>query len=152
MFFNFQDKELQNKYFELLKIVGSLSNLFAESNVPYLYYRAAENIFCKSFNADNLSRSDCSADARKSNIGIGLKTFLNNNGRTFQKIAEFNKERSKYSSKNEVENLILEVSKLRNKRIESTKVIHGVSDMIYHCVAREAKKKTKTSFEEIYKK
>jgi hypothetical protein len=63
----------QENYLELLKMAGSLSNLFADSKIPYLNYRVAENIFCRAFSADNLSRSDCSADARKENTGIGLK-------------------------------------------------------------------------------
>ena len=86
MFLTLQNDDSRKKYFELLKTICSISRLFSDSNVPYLYYRVAENIFCKAFDADNLSRSDCSADARKDNIGIGLKTFLNNNGKTYQKI------------------------------------------------------------------
>lgn len=45
MFLISQNNECKNKYFELLKSVGSLSGIFSESSVPYLYYRAAENIF-----------------------------------------------------------------------------------------------------------
>src|SRR5699024_10945316 len=86
-------KECERKfYIELLQVTGSLSNLFAESENPFLYYRAMENIFCKAFDANNLSRSDVSADASKDKIGIGLKTFLHQNGRTYQKVAEFNRE------------------------------------------------------------
>ncbi|MBA4320995.1 MAG: NgoFVII family restriction endonuclease, partial [Flavobacterium sp.] len=140
MFIGLQEKQKADKYYELLQIVGCLSNLFSESNVPYLYYRAAENIFCKAFEADNLSRSDCSVDARKNNLGIGLKTFLNNNGKTYQKIAEFNKDRKSYSNKSELEDFIVKISSLRNKRIESTRAIHGVNNVIYHCVAREENK------------
>ena len=91
-FFKNQIVGEQIKYIELLKVTGALSNLFAESENPFLYYRAMENIFCKAFNADNLSRGDVSADASKNSIGIGLKTFLHMNGKTFQKVAEFNRE------------------------------------------------------------
>lgn len=140
MFLISQNNEYKDKYFELLKSVSSLSGLFSESNVPYLYYRAAENIFCKAFEADNLSRSDCSADARKDNIGIGLKTYLNNNGNTYQKVAEFNKDRSSYVRNKDIESIVYKIADLRNKRIESTKTIHGVDRMIYHCVAREVNK------------
>ena len=111
--------------------------MFSDNNIPYLYYRAAENIFCKAFEADNLSRSDCSADASKDSIGIGLKTFLNNNGRTYQKVAEFNKNRSSYMEKNKIDNMVFDIANMRNKRIESTKTIHGIDSIIYHCVARE---------------
>jgi hypothetical protein len=54
MFFNYQPYYKQEEYLELLRLVGSLSNLFSENPVPYLYYRVAENIFCKSFDAENL--------------------------------------------------------------------------------------------------
>lgn len=135
MFIN-EKTENRYEYVLLLKAVGSLSNLFTESKVPYLYYRAHENIFCKTLEAENLSRSDCSADAKKKRIGIGLKTFLNGNGRTFQKIAEFNKEMHLYSDLTE-KKMIEKVSELRNKRIQSTMAIHGIDKMIYHCTARE---------------
>lgn len=139
MFLHNQEIEQQEKYYELLQIVGGLSNLFSDSDVPYLYYRAAENVFCKAFEADNLSRSDCSADASKDFMGIGLKTFLNNNGKSYQKVAEFNKDRALYTieGKIDVDNLITNVTDLRNKRIMSTQRIHNIEDMIYHCVVRE---------------
>lgn len=69
----------------MLKVTGSLSNLFTNSENPYLYYRAMENIFCKAFKANNLSRSDISVDAGKNGMGIGLKTFLQENRKSFQK-------------------------------------------------------------------
>ena len=72
MFYDLQAKELQEKYKQMLKIMGQLSNLFSENECPYLAYRAHENIFCKYLEAENLARSDCSADAKKDRIGIGL--------------------------------------------------------------------------------
>ncbi len=36
--------------------------------------------------------------------------------------------------------MVFKIASLRNKRIESTKTIHGVDKMIYHCVARENNK------------
>jgi len=140
MFITLQNDANKEKYFELLKMIGGLSKLFSDSPIPYLYYRSAENIFCKAFGADNLSRSDCSADARVSDLGLGLKTFLNNNGKTFQKIAEFNKNRKDYIEESNIEKLIDRIIYMRNKRIESTKTIHGIDTMIYHCVAREKDK------------
>ena len=135
MFIN-EKKENQNEYILLLKAAGSLSNLFSENKAPYLYYRAHENIFCEALEAENLSRSDCSADAKKGRVGIGLKTFLNGNGRTFQKVAEFNKERHLYADLTG-NKLAEKVSELRNKRIQSTMAVHGIYKMIYHCTARE---------------
>jgi hypothetical protein len=81
MFFNQQDIITQNKYELLLRIIGALSKLSSDnSSIPYLYYRMAENIFCRAFGAKNLSRSDISVDASKDAYGIGLKTFLHKNG------------------------------------------------------------------------
>lgn len=138
MFFSQQPKSNIEEYYNLLKIVGSLSNLFSDSATPYLYYRAAENIFCKAFEADNLSRSDCSADASKQAVGIGLKTYLNNSGNTFQKIAEFNRDRNNYHELiKDPAGLVRYISSLRNKRLESTQVIHSLDNLIYHCVTRQ---------------
>lgn len=137
-FFFKQDEESRKLYTDLLKMMGLLSNLFAESKNPFLYYRAMENIFCKAFNADNFSRSDVSADAGKNGIGIGLKTFLQNNGNTFQKIAEFNKE--SYLLRNLTgTDLVRMVSEMRNQRIESTMRICNLYDMMYHLVTRSNK-------------
>ena len=117
-----QEKEKQDLYIELLEVTGSLSNLFAESNSPFIYYRAMENIFCKVFDADDYSRSDISVDAGKDGVGIGLKTFLQNNGNTFQKIAEFNKESYVFEGLDNIA-LVKSVSEMRNERINSTKRI-----------------------------
>lgn len=141
MFLENQSKSSINEYFSLLKIVGGISNLFSDSDIPYLYYRAAENIFCKAFDANNLSRGDTSADASKGSIGIGLKTFLNYSGNTLQKVAEFNRDRIAYHEL--IENpkeFIKYISLLRNKRIEATKGIHSVDTLLYHCVTREKDK------------
>lgn len=137
MFISSQSKNQLDDYIDLLQRVGSLSGLFSDSSTPYLYYRAAENIFCKAFEAENHSRSDTSADASKGKIGFGLKTFLNGRGKSWQKVAEFNKDRKSYSKlKNDPEQLVSVVSNLRNKRIDFAKSIHDVDSMIYHCVSR----------------
>lgn len=137
-FFMKQSEDRKKLYIDLLEVTGSLSNLFADSNNPFLYYRAMENIFCKAFKANNLSRSDVSADAGKDGIGIGLKTFLQNNGNTFQKIAEFNKESYLLRDLKGLE-LIKKVSEMRNERIKSTMRICDLSDMMYHLVTRSDK-------------
>ena len=62
MFYENQPVEQRENYKSMLALIGSLSNLFADSETPMLYYRAHENAFCKYFEADNLSREDCSAD------------------------------------------------------------------------------------------
>jgi hypothetical protein len=135
MFYNTENKELQNKYMEYLKLTGSLSKLFSDSLAPYLYYRAAENIFCLAFEAENLSRSDISIDAKKENIGFGLKTFLHGNGKTFQKVAEFNAVRNEYANKSDKE-IIEFISKARNKRLDICLEGYGVKELVYHCLTR----------------
>lgn len=135
MFLNRQSKSQTDSYISLLQQVGSLSGLFSDSHVPFLYYRVAEIIFCKAFGATNHSRSDTSVDASKSQLGMGLKTFLNGNGKTFQKVAEFNSDRKKYSDL-KPRDLVRIVSDLRNKRIDFAKHAHNVDNIIYHCVAR----------------
>lgn len=139
MFFNSQDKNQQDEYQKFLKIVGHLSNLFSESATPYLYYRIAEKIFCKAFEAEDLSRSDVSADAKKLNIGVGLKTFLAGNHRTFQKVAEFGGDKNLYEYLNTHEK-ILKIAELRNTRIDFTQRVHSLENSIYHCVIRDSGK------------
>lgn len=136
MFFDKQSKHQQQEYLSFLKIVGGLSNLFSDSNIPYLYYRVAEKIFCRAFDAEDLSRSDVSADAKKWNLWIGLKTFLAWNGKTFQKVAEFNADRHLYENLSPYK-LIRKISELRNERIAFTQATHDLNNSIYHCVLRE---------------
>lgn len=135
MFYSLQNENQRKQYIKLLQVTGSLSNLFAESKNPFIYYRAMENIFCKAFCAKNYSRSDISVDAGKNNTGIGLKTFLQNNGHTFQKIAEFNKE-SYILNGLKTEEKILKVAQMRNERILTTKRICKLDDTIYHLLTR----------------
>ena len=137
MFIENQDSNLIEDYTDLLKTIGALSNLFSESHTPYLDYRVVENIFCKSFKAINLARFDCSADAKKDDIGIGIKTFLHKTKN--QKIAEFN-EFAKELRNKEPEEQVMLISKLRNERIEFTKRNYGISKMIYHLVTRDDSK------------
>lgn len=135
MFIKDQSQQDIEYYTKLLRAAGSLSNLFSESEEPYLYYRFVENLFCRSFKADNLSRSDTSADASKSNLGIGIKTFSYRRGNSFEKIAEFNKSLNLFTGL-DTEEKIRKISELRNERIEATKRVFALNDMIYHCVAR----------------
>ena len=132
MFYDLQAKELQEKYKQMLKIMGQLSNLFSENECPYLAYRAHENIFCKYLEAENLARSDCSADAKKDRIGIGLKTWM---GGDDQKVAEFGKLKSSYANLSGME-LVRRIAEYRNERIRVTKKLHGIDEMLYHVVKR----------------
>ncbi|MEL3908134.1 MAG: NgoFVII family restriction endonuclease [Treponemataceae bacterium] len=134
-FFNKQKKEQKTEYLKLLEIMGKLSQLFSDNKIPYLHYRSMENIFCRTFTALNLARSDVSADAKIKTLGVGLKTFIHGKGESFQKIAEFNKISPRLKAL-EVHERIKLISKMRNERIESTKRICKVDKMIYHLVTR----------------
>jgi hypothetical protein len=136
MFIDSQDKSSIKLYEDYLKVTGALSNLYSDSDIPYLYYRIAEKIFCKAFNAEDLSRSDVSADAKKNNIGIGLKTFLIKNSLSFQKVAEFNAQRKNYANLTGIK-LIKKIAELRNARLTFTQNVHELESSLYHCVVRE---------------
>ena len=82
--------------------------------------------------AENLARYDCSADAKKGRIGIGLKTWMGNDD---QKVAEFGKLKSSYSDL-EGYKLVRKIAEYRNERIRVTKKMHGIDTMIYHVVKR----------------
>lgn len=123
------------KYLNDLKLVGSLSMLFSDSNIPLLHYRATENLYCADFNATNLARADVSADAKLNYYGVGIKTFTEGNRKTLQKVAEFNSQQSLYTNLNGIEK-IKKIAELRNKRLEFTKTAYGLKDLIYHCIVR----------------
>lgn len=131
---NYNSEQFEN-YKSNLKLIGSLSLLFSESDDPWLDYRVPENLFCECFGAENLARSCVTADAKIGNIGIGIKTFTEGNKKTWQKIAEFNKARKTYSGLNGIDK-IKKIAELRNERIKSTIFAYGLERMIYHCVIR----------------
>lgn len=131
------DKTMLEKYLEDLQIVGSLSGLFSDSSTPFIHYRASENLFCNALNAINLARADVSADAKLEDKGIGIKTFLEGNKKTLQKIAEFNEQQILYKDLSTMEK-IKKVSQFRNKRIQFTKSAYAINDMLYHCIVRNS--------------
>ncbi len=132
MFYDKQPKAYQDEYKNMLAVIGNLSNLFSESDCPYLAYRAHENIFCRYLRAENLARSDCSADAKKDGIGIGLKTWVGNDD---QKVAEFGKLKKNYTDLKGLD-LVKKIAEYRNERIRVTMNMHGIKEMIYHVVKR----------------
>lgn len=132
------DIESNGDYLNLLSAVSQLSGLFSESSVPFINYRVAENIFCKSFDAENLSRSDTAFDAKHNTIGIGLKTFICHKQSSNEKVAEFNqlsKQLSQFSGKE----LAMKLAEFRNERIELAKRVYNIDTSIYHIVARREK-------------
>lgn len=106
--------------------------------MPYLYYRAAENIFCRCFDAGNLSRSDTAFDANFNRNGIGLKTFVAPTNNKVEKIAEFNtlsRELKDLTGKE----LAIKLAEFRNERIELAMRLYDIENSIYHVVARREK-------------
>ena len=133
MFYSYQSEQQKAGYKKMLSVIGSLAVLFSDSDKPYLPYRCHENIFCKYFEAENLARHDCSADAKKGNIGIGLKTWV---GTDDQKVAEFGKLRPQYERLTGLE-LVKTISEYRNERIRITKNTYDIANMYYHIIKRE---------------
>lgn len=133
MDFYISNRQIDRNYYErMLKLMGSLSHLYSDSKSPYLVSRVTENLFCRCLDAENLSRSDITADAKKEHIGIGIKTWTGSN---LQKIAEFNSDKPSYEKLDDQE-MILRVAELRNERIDFTKRTQNISEMIYHCTIR----------------
>lgn len=132
MFYEKQPVANRENYKRMLTLIGRLSNLFSESDCPYLSYRAHENIFCRFLEAENLARSDCSADAKKNKVGVGLKTWMGNDD---QKVAEFGRLKKSYAHLTGLE-LVKQIAEYRNERIRITKKLHGLDSMVYHVVKR----------------
>jgi len=139
MFVEGQDQNNRDYYEKMLKLIGSLSGLFSDNISPYLDSRIAENLFCKSFKAQNMARDDKSFDAMKDGVGIGIKTFLCKNDESFEKIAEFNR-LSKLFRGLEPEDMVRKVAELRNDRVSTDARLYGTEDSIYHCIVRRPNK------------
>ena len=140
----FADKDIQENlnYLKLLKIICGLSRLQSENNKPYLYYRFHENLFCKCFNAKDLSRLDIAYDAQINKLGIGLKTFTYDTNSSVEKVAEFNSLSNELRKYTNIEELANKLAKFRNLRIEYAKNFLGIENAVYHIVARTENKIT----------
>ena len=132
------DIEKNGDYLKLLSAVAKLSGLFSESSVPFINYRVAENIFCRSFNANNLSRSDTAFDANFNSVGIGLKTFTCNTNNSTEKVAEFNSLSRVLSNFKGIE-LAIKLGEFRNDRINLASRLYDINSSLYHIVARKEK-------------
>ena len=130
------DRENDGDYLKLLSAVSKLSGLFSESSVPFINYRVAENIFCRSFNAGNLSRSDTAFDANYNSVGIGLKTFVCSGVASTEKVAEFNSLSSSLRNLKGKE-LALKLGECRNDRIRLANRVYDIENSLYHIVARK---------------
>lgn len=142
MFTPFNHNFSNTEYLNLLDVFAKLSGLFSENTKPFINYRIAENIFCKAYNAVNLSRSDAAFDAKLDingiPYGIGLKTFTVNKNKSLEKVAEFNS-MSAELMKLKSYSLTTKLAELRNARIDFAKRLYGVDKFIYHIVARKEK-------------
>lgn len=130
------DIENNGNYLRLLSAVSKLSGLFSESSIPFINYRVAENIFCQSFSAGNLSRSDTAFDAAYNSTGIGLKTFTCPSNSSTEKIAEFNS-LSRVLSGFEGKDLALKLAEFRNERIDLAYRLYNLESSLYHIVGRK---------------
>ena len=126
-------EEPRQGYQKFLMGMSAISRLFSDSDKPYLDYRIVENLFCKCFGAENLSRSCIAVDARVGAEGIGIKTFVDNS--PFQKIAEFDKKRSEVDSGDAYEDAC-KVSELRNTRLDFATDAYAIDSLSYHYVLR----------------
>ena len=144
------DTDNKGSYLNLLSAVSKISGLFSESAVPYINYRVAENIFCRSFDANNLSRSDTAFDANYNTVGVGLKTFVCNGNSSNEKIAEFNS-LAKVLANFKGKELAIKLSEFRNDRINLAKRNYNIENSLYHIVARKEKelKLFETDYNEI---
>lgn len=126
-----------SEYFELLKLMASLSNLFSARLIPFIHYRITENLFCRYYQAENLSRSDTAYDAKIEKFGIGIKTFTLENDADFseEKIAEFNSSSSEWKRFKGYE-LAYRIAEARNKRIQLGRDLYAISNGCYHIIGR----------------
>jgi hypothetical protein len=137
---SFAEIDLDNdgNYLKLLSAISKISGLFSDSSTPLINYRVAENIFCRSFHANNLSRSDVAFDADYNSIGVGLKTFTCPSNNSTEKIAEFNSKSSilkNYKGKD----LASKLAEFRNERIDFANRMYDIKSSLYHVVARRDK-------------
>ena len=132
------DIEKNGDYLKLLSAVSKLSGLFSESSVPFINYRVAENIFCRSFDAGNLSRSDTAFDANYNSVGVGLKTFTSNTNNSTEKVAEFNS-LSRVLVELKGKELAIKLGEFRNDRINLANRLYNIESSLYHIVARKEK-------------
>lgn len=130
------DIENNGNYLKLLSAVSKLSGLFSESAVPFINYRVAENIFCRSFDAGNLSRSDTAFDANYNSVGVGLKTFVCNTNNSTEKVAEFNS-LSRVLADFQGKDLAHKLAEFRNERIDLANRLYNIESSLYHIVARK---------------
>lgn len=123
------------RYFSMLALMASLSNLSSESEIPFIHYRITENLFCKYLGAENLSRTDTAYDAKWNDIGIGIKTFTLPNQSSKEKIAEFNA-LSPVLRVLEGMDLAMKLAEFRNERMMIANSLYNIKASLYHIIGR----------------
>ena len=87
MFYHSQPEKNKKMYKRFLSAAGFLGHLSKPgSKIPRIDSTISEEIFCRSFNAENIANKDITIDCLKYNDGVGVKTFT---GGSQQKIAQF---------------------------------------------------------------
>lgn len=130
----------EERYSTLLRLVGSLSKLFSENTAPYVDSRFVERLFVLTTNSTDLGRKDRSFDARKGDVGVGIKTFLaggKNSKR--EKVAEFTKlAREGQFLGLDKESIVRKVVAARNDRVlsDANEIGIDISKSFYHCLIR----------------
>ena len=130
----------EERYSTLLRLVGSLSKLFSENTAPYVDSRFVERLFVLTTNSTDLGRKDRSFDARKGEIGVGVKTFVaggKNSKR--EKVAEFTKlAREGHFLGLDKESIVRKVVAARNDRVlsDANEIGIDISRSFYHCLIR----------------
>lgn len=126
------------RYFSMLALMASLSNLFSDSNIPFIHYRITENLFCKYLGAINLSRTDTAYDAKWKDVGVGIKTFTIPKDSSVEKIAEFNA-LSPILRNLDQDELAYRLADFRNERMEIANTLYGINNSLYHIIGRKEK-------------
>ncbi len=124
-----------DQYFSMLALMASLSNLYSDSDIPFIHYRITENLFCKYLGAENLSRTDTAYDAKWKDIGIGIKTFTLPNSTSKEKIAEFNALSPILRKLDGIE-LANQLADFRNERMMVANGLYGIHSSVYHIIGR----------------
>lgn len=140
-FYPRQSEENRKKYIALILGMAQASYIYSDSPKPYLPYRVAERIFCKSFSAEDVTRRDLSVDAVKIKDGIGIKTFVSGSSTgKFEKIAEFvNRNKYPLDEKN-IQNMVKQIADYINKRITETIKTFDLNNTVYHYLVRDIRK------------
>ncbi|MBG28381.1 MAG: hypothetical protein CMI31_00025 [Opitutae bacterium] len=134
MFYNKQSDLSKKRYKHLLNGALSIGTFVRpNSKTVHLPYELSEQVFCRSFDAENIAGLDVSIDAKKYIDGIGIKTF---SGSTLQKIAEFNQS-SKYPFSSDNKVAVKQVCEYRNYRIEKDIKEFGLENLTYHLIIRK---------------